>query len=137
MSMCRISIGLRVSSAQYKLGDKTEALSTMRRTLNRLDRMSVKDDEHLKSRVCRFKVEALQGIGAMSQDVTALRRGLSILQVDLKDTISAAAVSHSISALLAKKRDWESSCKQYGMTLDILQVLLRRTIVRRMTRWQG
>ena len=35
----------------------------MRRTLNRLDKMNVKDDEHLKSRVCRFKVEALQGIG--------------------------------------------------------------------------
>ena len=126
VSMCRISIGLRVSSAQYKLGDKTEALSTMRRTLNRLDKMNVKNDEHLKSRVCRFKVEALQGIGAMSQDVTALRRGLSILQVDLKDPVSAAAVSHSISALLAKKRDWESSCKQYGVTLDILQSIAEK-----------
>ena len=126
VSMCRISIGLRVSSAQYKLGDKTEALSTMRRTLNRLDKMNVKDDEHLKSRVCRFKVEALQGIGAMSQDVTALRRGLSILQEDLKDPISAAAVSHSISALLAKKRDWEGSCKQYGVTLDILQSIAEK-----------
>lgn len=127
IAMCEISVGLRVSTAQYKSGDKTEALSTMRRTLSRLDKMNHIKDEHLKLRVCRFKVEALQGIGAMAQDVMALRRGLNILQVDLKDFISAAAVSHSISALLAKKRDWESSCKQYGITLEILKRLSEKS----------
>ena len=121
VSMCRISIGLRVSSAQYKIGNTEDALSTMRETISCLEKIDVKNNKDIFSKVCRFKVEALQGIGAMTQDVNALRRGLKILQHDLNDEISSAAVSHSISALLAKKRDWESSCKQYGVTLEILK----------------